>query len=194
MIYTFNRILRAASFQFCEDNGAAVGSPARGTTRTTGVSQLNWKSADDVNSVYSTVPVTAGQNSYEKNQFGVFTGSFNEIKSGIWQHVSGVFGAGLILKGYITGANFYTTPSQATNSNLLFDMTSTGLLSTGYAVRLGIGGPNLTGKGTATTGTVVAPWGATAYTEYITTQLQTTVAASAGDTTSVTFTFQWTEN
>ncbi len=184
----------AATFQFCEDNGASVGLPARGTTRTTGVTQVNWKSADDVNTVYSTVPVTAGQNSYEKFQFGVFTGSYNELKSGIWQHVSGAFGAGLTLKGYISGSGIYTTPAQATNASLLFDMTSTGLLSTGYTVRLGTEGPNYTGKGVSTTGATVGTWGATAYTEYLVSQMQTTVAASAGDTTTATFTFQWTEN
>lgn len=189
-----DRVLRAASFQFCEDNGASVGVQPRGTTRTTGVTQVNWKATDDVNTVYSSSPITAGQNSYTKYQFGVFTGSFNEVKSGIWQHVSGVFGAGITLKGYISGSGLYGTPAQTTNSALLFDMTSTGLLSTGYSVRLGTEGPNHTGKDVSSTGAIVAPWGATAYTEYIASQMQTTVAASAGDTATATFTFQWTEN
>jgi hypothetical protein len=188
----------AATFQFCQDNGAAVGTPARGTTRTTGVTNVNWKSADSAATLYSTAPVTAGENSYTIYQFGVFTGTYNEVKSGIWQHTYGAngvgFGAGLTLKGYISGSGLFATPAQTANSALLFDMTSSGALSTGYTVRLGINGPEHTGKGVSTTGATVSPWGATAYTEYIATQLQTTTSAAAGDTTSQTFTFQWTEN
>lgn len=188
----------AATFSFCEDNGASVGTPARGTTRTTGVTNVNWKSADDTSTVYSSAPVTAGENAFTKYQFGVFTGSYNELKSGFWQHTYGNggvgFGAGLTLKGYISGSGLYATPAQTANAALLFNMTSSGALSTGYTVRLGINGPEHTGKGVSTTGTIVSPWGATSYTEYIATQLQTTSSASAGDTTSQTFTFQWTEN
>ncbi len=38
----------AATFEFNEDNGAATGSPAKGTTRNTAVTQNNWKNVDDV--------------------------------------------------------------------------------------------------------------------------------------------------
>ena len=188
----------AATFQFCEDNGTAVGTPARGTTRTTGVTNVNWKTADDTTTAYTAAPVTAAQNSYTKYQFGVFTGSYNEVKSGIWQHTyntnGALMGAGLTIKGYVSGSGLYATPALTTNSALIFDMTSTGALSTGYTVRLGINGPEHTGKGVSSTGATVNPWGATTYTEYIATQLQTTSSAAAGDTAQSVWTFQWTEN
>ena len=37
----------AATFSFSEDNGAATGSPARGTTTTASRSEANWKNIDD---------------------------------------------------------------------------------------------------------------------------------------------------
>ena len=59
-----------ADFNFMLDFGAASTQPARGTTRVTGITQLNLKNADDNNStVYSDQPITAGNNSYEKFVF-----------------------------------------------------------------------------------------------------------------------------
>lgn len=182
----------SAFFNFAEDNGTAIGSPARGTTRTTGVANVNWKSVDDVNTVYTSAPITAGQNSYEKFQFGVLTGSFNEIKSGIWQHTAGSLGDGMTLKGDVSTT--YTTPSQTTNAALTSDMTTPGAIGTGYAVLFGTVGPNATGKAVASVGETISPWGNVVYTEYLISQLQTTTDAAPGDTSSLTFTFQWTEN
>jgi hypothetical protein len=117
----------------------------------------------------------------------LFTGSFNMITGVTFQHVSGTFGGGIALKGYITGSGFYTSPAVTTNAGLTYDMTLTGSISTGYTVRVGGGiGPEHSGKNS---GTVANP----AWSEYIITQLQTTVAAAPGDTSGI-FQVAWTEN
>jgi hypothetical protein len=180
----------ASTVNWCEDNGVAIAGGAgsnRGTTRTTGVSNVNWKSIADATSNYGDYPITAGQNSYEKFQSLLWTGSFNMITGVTFQHVSGVFANGVTLKGYVTGSGFYTAPSQTSNALLTYDMTLTGSISTGYSVRVGGGlGPEHSGKNL---GTIANP----AWSEYITTQLQTNVSASAGDTSGI-FQISWTEN
>lgn len=88
----------AASFEFNEDNGTATGSPAAGTTRTTAVTQVNWKNTDDVATSYSSSPIVAGTNSYTKYQSGKFTGTFTQISAGLFAHTSGTLGVGLTLR------------------------------------------------------------------------------------------------
>ena len=176
-----------ATAQFCEDNGAASGTPARGTTRTTGVSNVNWKSIDDASSAYSSYSINAGSPSYEKFQFVVFTGTFNSISNGLFQHVSGSLGAGLTVKGFISGSGIYTTPAASVNSALTYDLTATGSITTGYAVKFGASGPEATGKAASSSANPT-------YSEYLVTQLQTSAAASAGDTATVTFQIKWDEN
>lgn len=196
------RFNMAATFQFCEDNGASLGGTfARGTSRSTGVSNLNWKSVDDTATIFSNAPLTAGQNSYDKFQFGVFTGSWNTVKSGLWQHTyntnAEALGLGLVIKCAVSGSGFYRTPAQTANSLLIHNLSSTGLIATGLTVGLGINGPEHSGKtrgSEGTTGYFVSPWGVVAYTDYIATQLETSVSASAGNTCTTQWTFSWTEN
>lgn len=180
----------ASTAQFIEDNGTAISTATggnRGTTRTTGVTNMNWKNTDDTATVYSTSPITAGSNSYEKFQAVVFTGAFNQVSNGKWQHVSGVLQGGLTIKGLVSGSGIYTTPSTTTNASLIRDQTVTGSITTGYAVLFGGRGPEATGKFSSTT---LNP----AFSEYLVTQLQTTVAAAPGDTDIVTFAFVFDEN
>src|SRR5690242_3473869 len=89
----------AATFEFEEDNGAAAGSPAKGTTRTAARTESNWKNIDDSTTAYTSNPITAGNNSYQKNQFGHFSGTFNQILNGLFAHTATAFGTGLTLKG-----------------------------------------------------------------------------------------------
>jgi hypothetical protein len=183
----------AAVFEFQEDNSTAVNQPPRGTTRTANRTEFNWKNIDDSTTAYSSSPITAGNNSFDKNIFGVFTGSYNQITNGLWNHVSGVLSGGLVVKACISGSGGYTTPSASTNANLTGDLTQTGLISTGWTVLFGgrdhpsSGGPQDTGKGASTT---AIP----AFTQYLKSQLQTTVAAAAGDTTTTTWQLQYQEN
>jgi hypothetical protein len=182
----------AATFEFNEDNGTQTGSPTKGTTRTTAVTQVNWKNTDDVATAYSSSPITAGNNSYEKWQCGKFSGTFNQILNGKLAHTSGTLGTGLTLKGPPACTNdasrlLYTTPSTTANANLTTDMTSAIAIGSGVGVCFGATGPEATGKATSMTTNPC-------YTNFLTTQLQTTGSAAAGDTASVTLTLQYDEN
>lgn len=174
----------AATFEYNEDNGAATGSPAKGTTRNTAVTQVNWKNADDVATNYTTVPVTAGQNSFTKYQFGKFTGTFNQISSGLYAHTAGTPPAGVTIKGTVTST--YATPATATNAALTTDMTSPIAITSGLAVLFHTAGP----EGASPTSTLTAA----GYTQYLATQIQTTGSAPAGDIGSMTMTLRYNEN
>jgi hypothetical protein len=181
----------AATFAFDADHGAATGSPAKGTTRSAGVTDVNWKNSDVHADTYSSYPITDGQNSYEIWLFGHFSGTYNQISAGKFAHTAGAFGTGLTLKGpaACTGDGdrlLYTTPSTTANANLTTNMTSAIAIGSGVGVCFGATGPEATGKATSTTSNP-------AYTNYLTTQLQVS-GATPGDTTQVTLTLQYNEN
>lgn len=182
----------AATFEFEEDNGAATGSPAKGTTRTAARTEANYKNIDDSTTAYSSSPITAGNNSYQKPQFGHFSGTFNQILSGLWAHTAGVPGTGATLKSIkamTADADrwLYTTPATSADANLTIDATTAIAIGSGVAVWFGATGPEATGKA-ATMSTNPC------YTNFLTTQLQTTVSMPAGDMASQTWTLQYQEN
>jgi hypothetical protein len=174
----------AATFEYNEDNGAATGSPSKGTTRNTAVTQVNWKNVDDVATAYTASPITYGNNSFTKYQFGKFTGTFNQISAGLWAHTAGVLGTGLTLKGVVTST--YAAPSATTNAALTTNMTSVIAIGSGAAVLFHTTGPEAASPTTTLS--------AAGFTQYLATQLQTTVSAAAGDTATVTLTLQYNEN
>jgi hypothetical protein len=194
-MFNYHRILRAASFQICEDNGTASTQPARGSTRTTGISNVNLKSIDDTSSSYASYPITGGTNSYSKFISFLFTGTYNTISDIKFQHTGGNLGAGLSLMVATGASGFYTTPSQTTNSVFTVNLTSTGLASTGISVHVGgtginaNAGPNCTGKANSTTANP-------AWSSYVGLQLQTTTAATAGDFANgpILYSIQYLEN
>lgn len=181
-----------ATFAFDRDHGAATGSPAKGATRSAGVTDVNWKNSDTEATAYSAAPITAGNNSYDNWLFGHFSGTFNQISAGLFAHTATAFGTGLTLKGTpaCTGDGdrlLYTTPSASANANLTTDMTSAIAIGSGVAVFFGATGPEATGKAASMTTNPC-------YTNYLTTQLQTTGSAAPGDTATVTLTLQYNEN
>ncbi len=182
----------AATFEFEEDNGAATGSPAKGTTRTAARTEANWKNIDDSTTAYSSQPITAGNNSYQKNQFGHFSGTFNQISAGLFAHTAGTFPTGCTLKGVPTCSSdgtryLYVTPSTSADSNLSNDMTTAIAIGSGVGVFFGATGPEATGKASSMTTNPC-------YTNFLTSQLQTTTSAPAGDIASITLTLQYNEN
>lgn len=186
-----DKLYHAATFEFEEDNGAAGGVPAHGTP-TAARTDVNWKNIDDSTTAYSSSPITAGNNSFEKWQYGHFSNTYNQILSGLFAHTLTAFGLGLTLAGppACTGDGdrlLYTTPNTITNGDLTTDMTTAIAIGSGVAVCFSGTGPQATGKATSTTANP-------AYTNYLTTQLQTTVGAAAGDTAQVTLTLQYQEN
>lgn len=182
----------AATFDWQEDTGTQTGSPLKGTTRTTGVTDVNWKNSGVQTDAYSSFPITAGNNSFPKWQFGKFTGTFNQILGGLFAHTATAFGAGLTLKGppamTADGDNLtYATPTASTLATLTTDMTSVIAITSGVAVWFGATGPEATGKAASMTTNPC-------YTNWLTTQLQTTGSAAAGDTATVTLTLRYQEN
>lgn len=184
----------SATYDWQRDTGTATGSPAKGTTRTTGVSDANWKATGVEATAYTAAPITAGNNSFQNNLFGKFsTGTFNSISAGLFAHTLTAFGTGLTLKGVpaCTGDGdryIYVTPSATADTGLTTDMTSAIAIGSGVSVCYGATGPEATGKATSADGTVDR------YSSYLTTQLQTTGSAAAGDTANVTLTHQYNEN
>lgn len=81
----------AATFEFEEDNGTQTGSPTKGTTRTAARTESNWRNIDDSTTAYTSNPITAGNNSYSKWQFGHFSGTFNQILNGLFAHTATAF-------------------------------------------------------------------------------------------------------
>lgn len=182
----------AATFDWQRDTGTQTGSPTKGTTRSTGVTDTNWKNTDTYATAYSAAPITAGNNSFEIWNFGNFSGTFNQILSGLFAHTATAFGTGLTLKGTpaCTGDGdrlLYTTPSASANATLTVDMTTAIAIASGVAVFFGATGPEATGKAASMTTNPC-------FTNYLTTQLQTTSSAAAGDTATVTLTLQYAEN
>ncbi|HEY0109553.1 MAG TPA: hypothetical protein VGB67_08000, partial [Fibrella sp.] len=50
-------------------------------TATASRSEANWKNIDDSTSAYSSFPITAGNNSFDKNQAIVFAGTYNSLSA-----------------------------------------------------------------------------------------------------------------
>jgi hypothetical protein len=179
----------AATFDWQEDNGAATGSPAKGTTRVTGRTERNYKNIDDSTTAYTSSPITAGNNSYTKYQFGRFTGTFNQILNCKWSaHTSpsGALATGLALHGKVSST--YTTPATTVDSGIATptDFTTAVAIGSGLSVNFSTTGP----EAASPTATLTAA----GYTQYLASQLQTTVSASPGDMPTVTETLQWTKS
>jgi len=175
----------AATFEWDEANGA-------GETVTHNRTETNWKNIDDSTTAYTSAPITAGANSYDKWQYGHFSGTYNQILGGLWAHTATAFGTGLTLKASPTMTAdadrlAYATPAVATNANLSYDATAVTAIASGKTVYFGATGPANSGKAASTTSNP-------AYTNYLTTQLQTTGSAAAGDTATVTLTLRYQEN
>ncbi len=173
----------AATFQWAESNGA-------GETETLDPVQMNWKNEDSTTDNYASFPITDGNNSYEKWFAGKFSGTFNTILAGLFAHTAVAFGSGLTLKGQPSMTSdgdkeAYTTPSASTNANLTVDMTSVTSIGSGQVVWFGETDQTSTKTASETTNPC--------WTNYLTTQLQTS-GASAGDTATVTMTLQYDEN
>lgn len=173
----------AAAFQWGEDNGTATGWPAKGYLRTLGVNQGQWKNIDSATASYTMYPITTGQSSYSKYQFGYFSGMFNRIGNGKWTHTNGTLGTGLQVRGEVTSS--YVTPS-TTPQAWAVDMTLPVDVSTGQQVLFSPAGP----EGSSAVGALTLA----GYTQYLVSQLQTTTAAVSGDIASLTFALQYDEN
>lgn len=172
----------AATATWKEDNGAATGSPAKGATRSN-ASNVNWKAMDNTSTAYTAAPIQAGTNSMPKYNSVQFTGTFTSVSNAKWAHTAGTLGTGLSLYGGVTST--YATPSTAAVSGLT-DISSVTAIGSGTSVNFSTVGP----EGASPTSTLTA----SGYTQFLVTQLRTTLSATQGDTAQLTFTLQWDEN
>ena len=170
----------AATTTWYEQNGTASGSPASGTEST--ISSCDWKSVDDSTTSRASAPVLAGSNSYHKYIYLKFTGTFNQISAVKFAHTAGTLGTGISLKSKVTST--YATPATTALASAT-DITSPTAIGSGASVLLSTTGPN---------GSTSASQTSSCYTQYIVTQVQTTTAANAGDSGTVTLTVQYNEN
>ena len=182
----------AATFTWCEDNGAATGSPSHGTTRTGfggsgSTTDVNWKNVDDCTNnggtAYTSAQITIGQNGYVKNTYIFLSGSFNNILTCLWSaNTAGTLGAHLTLIGTVTSTYVAASTTTLTGTNF----TTTVPIGSGLAVNLSTTGP----EAAAPTATLSAA----GYSQYLQSQLQTAAGASAGNTAVITLSIQYNEN
>lgn len=165
-----------------EDNGAATGTPAKGTTRAN-AANVDWKSVDDIATPRASATIIAGQRSFIKYQFVRFTGTFNQISAGKFAHTAGSLPAGVTLVDRITST--YATPA-ATALASSTDISAVTAINSGQDVLFSTTGPEAAAPAASIT--------AAGYSQYIATQLQTQTSAVAGDIGEQTLTFQWNEN
>jgi len=176
----------SAVFEWNEDGGASTGSPAKGTTRTTAVTQANFKNIDDVATAYTSAPISAGTNSYPKFQFGKFSGSWNTLSSCKWSpHTAGTLATDCTLVGKVTST--YATPATTALSGTT-DFSSIVAVGSGASVNFHGTGP----EGASPTST--ASGGGTYYTQFLVSQLQVGVSTPPGDIATITHSLQYIES
>lgn len=168
----------AATFQFSQSNGVTPTVVDIGDG--TGGNYFNFKDIDDSTPAnYSTNPITAGNNSYETWIRGHFTGTFNKVDNlQFWQSTAFSPTTGLTLKYKANNVGAYVTATKVT--------------STVATVAMPVADPataNVSIAASLTGSLVAAGWS-----DYIVIQLQTTVAAASGDTSSAVFTLQYDES
>jgi len=162
----------ASTVSFTEYNGA-------GSTATASRAEMNLKNIDDSTTVYSSSPITAGNNSFGKYQAAVHAGTYNQLSAASYKISSNAPGTGLSIVGSVVTS--YTTPATTATGDSA--MSTTGLTANFNTSTTPFG----TGTSTYTTS-------GTVYVNALRLQLQSTTSAVPGDTTSQTITYGWTES
>jgi hypothetical protein len=163
----------ASTQSWTEYNGAG------GTTATTARTDSNWKSVDDSTTVYSTAPVTAGTNSFNKVQALLFGGTYNSLSAFTYKIDNNAPATGISIVGSVVTAA--ATASQTATGDAA-------LSTTGLSANFNTASTPF-GAGTATYTTAGG-----VYAQALRSQLQTTTAAGPGDITTRTIIASWTES
>lgn len=175
-----------ATATWCEDHGAATGSPAKGTVRdgfgadTNYPVNCNWKTADDTNTTAaSAADIDRPDCSYEKFQYVKFAGTFTSIYDVKWtahndqNQIAGII-PGDLIKLMGTVSSTYTTPSRSVNAALTTNFTEQVWAHRGLPVLMTTTGPEVASPTAVLT--------AAGYTQYLISQIQ--VAAGAANSPS----------
>jgi hypothetical protein len=156
-----------ATCTLSESNGA-------GETKHDDVANVNLGSQDTYEVVPANAPITAGQNSYSKYLQLHFTGTFNKIDNlKVWASSATPTTNASIVYDTVTVAS-YAAPSTTS-------IGTTAIPTSEPSANVGIGG-SLSGSLTAI-----------GYSDYIRIQEKTASNSPAGNTTQITFTFQYDE-
>ena len=173
----------AATVTISESNGA-------GETPTPSITNSNMGSADEVNLVALTHPITAGTCSFNKYQrlsvaAGAAGGSSQILNFKVW--ASAVLSSGCALNTNVTTSAHAATPYATPTATDQSTTTCPNVMptSTPASANLTVGG-SLTDPLDITGGPAAAK-----YSDYMVMQIKTTVAAVAG--TSVTMNYQYDE-
>lgn len=163
----------ASTQTWTEYNGATAATATN--TRT----EANWKNIDDSTTAYSASAITAGNNSFDKNQALVFAGTWNSLSVLTYKVSSAAPSTGVTVVASVRSAG--VTPATTATGDAAASTTGTSAnfvnATTGF------------GAGTST-----ASGGGTYYAQVYRTQMQSTGGAGPGDIPSVTITATWTES
>lgn len=168
----------AATFEWSGTYGTSPG-----TIRDFGASSgnlFNFKNSNSLVSAadYTTYPVVAGANSYEVWLRGKWSGTFNKIENLQFFKSSGGPDSGISIKWDGAGNTTYVTPVATASSIATTDVPTADPGTANVSIAGSVAG-NLTAAG---------------YSDYIVLQAQTTVSASAGDSSSYVFSMSYDEN
>jgi hypothetical protein len=163
----------ASTQTWSEGNGATA------ATLTASRTDDNWKNIDDSTTVYSTSPITAGNNSFGKYQCIVFAGTYNTLSSLTYKIDNNSPATGISIVGSVVTSG--TTPATTATGD-------SAASTTGAAANFN------TSSSPYGTGTTTYTTGGTVYANMFRTQLQTLSTASPGDIGSRTITAAWTES
>lgn len=154
------------------------GNGTNASIETSSRNECNWKNIDDSTSLYSSYPITAGNNSYSKYQAIKFGGTYNTLSSLNYKVSTNSPGVGLTVAGGVVTAG--TTPTTTATGD--GSASTTGVSANFTTTTMGFA----TGSSSTSSNPV--------YGNAFRTQLQTTGSAVAGDISSVTITATWTES
>jgi hypothetical protein len=168
----------AATFAWTQRYGTTPG-----TESSLGISGnlFNYKKADDATAAnYSSNPITAGNKSYEVWLRAKFTGTFSKIDNlQFWRSTDFSPNTGLSIKWYPNGLSAYAAPTSGAAKCISAIPTSD---------------PGTANLRVGAFSSLTASLAASGYSSYIVTQLNTTSAAAAGDTSLAAFTLNYDES
>ena len=162
----------AATFEWAESNGSPESVTVLGSVGST-VLGIAYKSEDSAGTQnYTTNPVTAGQNSYEKFIRGKFTNTFNAVNNIQYWKSAGSLGADTVIDIYSGTTNTYAEPG-----------TGNSAIATATIGTADPGASNVPGSLTGT-----------GYSGYIVSQIRTANTANSGNSGTARITLQYDES
>lgn len=180
----------SANISLMERNDTGIGDPS--VTR-----GIYWKAQDNSNPYYvAGEAILAGQSSYEKWNYIMFTGYFTSITNVSITNTSGILNNGVKLYSSGSASSAGDCLTYQTPTNLISEVAVNNFSNQGSTISLLLG-PPLTidpAEGTGKTSTSFKSDYEALFTNYIVTQLQTSQAAQSGDINPINLQISYDEN